>query len=58
MTTEQHIRDTFKKQFPNGTLDDAFMFAAGYLALLNGLIPPDVYIGVPMYRLPEGVTKS
>ena len=58
MTTEQHIRDTFKKQFPNGTLDDAFMFAAGYIARLNELEPFDCVNGCRnLYRLPGGIEK-
>ena len=65
MTTEQKIREAFRKQFPNGTLNDAFMFAAGYLALLNELVPEmaitdsnfSTHVVETLYRLPEGITK-
>jgi hypothetical protein len=61
MTTENKILDAYAKAATEDCrLCNYHNFKAGYMALLNELVPHvSIYSDTPeeLYRLPEGVTK-
>ena len=69
MTTEQKIREAYDATYPahSRNSNNFVVFKAGYLSLLNELLPTGNYAVAsvsghtkhvaPTYILPEGVTK-